>query len=301
VLRQQAMQRGPLLQLLATVAACGGLPLACSNACTGVDCGLGAHCNADKAAAAAAAAATPQHNDGQTYFCVCQGDYNGSAVRGGPATCTLPPRECCFLLCHCWVDLDWRLHITSGFRLMLMVPVACGIALSCYNMAMHARAYLAMDSGLLLTHGQGDAQDQKATLYRQMRLSFILVLTAAPVLGLVAWCQLYIGGFHAEADAIVMVYEAVAINCFLQMVISFSGGRDAVAQVCRFWCVAAGQPATSICCAILDDSNDLTFAWILHAGVGGTGHAHIVDDSDQRARRHGQALRAQMHSMLHAL
>ena len=71
------------------------------------------------------------------------------------------------------------------------------------------------------------------------------MLTAAPVLGAVAWAQLYFGGFHAEADAIVMVYEAVAISYYLQMVLSYAGGREGVAALLEERACACCWPSRS--------------------------------------------------------
>lgn len=51
----------------------------------------------------------------------------------------------------------------------------------------------------------------------KMREFYMGILTAPLVLSTVSWCQLYFGGFSATADAIVMVYEAITINCFLQV------------------------------------------------------------------------------------
>ena len=146
-------------------------------------------------------------------------------------------RDCCLLLCRCWIDIQIQLELSDAARLLLLLPVAAGIALSCANMWQHYRAYALRKGGgggvcQPLAPGDGEekqAADAATTLYLRMRLSFIAVLTAAPVLSAVAWAQLYFGGFHAEADAIVMMYEAVAINCYLQMVLSFAGGRKAVA------------------------------------------------------------------------
>ena len=160
-------------------------------------------------------------------------------------------RDCCFLLCRCWIDIRVNLHLSDSDRLWLLLPVSLGIALSGANMWQHRRAYLlrkrggagagcleaqlspagAEAAGAALTPEAERRQATALALYLRMRLSFIAVLTAAPVLGAVAWAQLYFGGFHAEADAIVMVYEAVAINCYLQMVLSFCGGREGVAAL----------------------------------------------------------------------
>ena len=134
-------------------------------------------------------------------------------------------RDCCFLLCRCWIDIRVNLHLSDSDRLWLLLPVSLGIALSGANMWQHRQAYLlrkrggagagcleaelspagAEAAGAALTPEAERRQATALALYLRMRLSFIAVLTAAPVLGAVAWAQLYFGGFHAEADAIVMV------------------------------------------------------------------------------------------------
>jgi hypothetical protein len=137
--------------------------------------------------------------------------------------------ECCLLACRCWLDIRIRLDLSSSTKLLLLLPLLVGLGVSAANMLAHAQKYRAAASEEPLIDG---AQRSSAmSLYLRMRLAFILVLTAAPVLGTVAWLQLYFGGHAAEADAVVMLYEAVAINCYLQMVISYCGGRAAIAAV----------------------------------------------------------------------
>eukprot|EP01043_Picozoa_sp_COSAG02_P061487 COSAG02_NODE_8278_length_2633_cov_2.093923_4_plen_137_part_01 len=119
--------------------------------------------------------------------------------------------ECCFLACRCWLDIRIRLDMSSGTKLLLLMPLLCALCVSAANMMAHAQKYrtAAGEEPLI------DQRSSATTLYLRMRLAFILVLTAPPVLGTVSWLQLYFGGHAAEADAIVMLYEAVAINCYL--------------------------------------------------------------------------------------
>ncbi len=135
--------------------------------------------------------------------------------------------ECCFLACRCWLDIRIRLDMSSDTKLLLLMPLLCAICVSAANMMAHAQNYFAAAGAEPLI----DQRSSTTTLYLRMRLAFILVLTAPPVLGTVSWLQLYFGGHAAEADAIVMVYEAVAINCYLQMVIAYCGGRTAIAEI----------------------------------------------------------------------
>eukprot|EP01048_Picozoa_sp_COSAG05_P019890 COSAG05_NODE_3236_length_2216_cov_259.874350_2_plen_392_part_00 len=168
---------------------------------------------------------------------------NGTACpEHGPAQ-----RECCFLLCRCWIDLEeagFPFPTLSGAaRLVILAPVAAGILLSLYNIFQHTMAYRNFQGGQPLSEkltkvNEGNALhpcEERAVaaraLYLRMRVAFIVVLATAPLLGAVAWSQLYFGGFHATADAIVMLVEAVSINSYLQMVLAFVGGRDAVATI----------------------------------------------------------------------
>lgn len=135
--------------------------------------------------------------------------------------------ECCLLACRCWLDIRIRLDMSTDTKLLLLVPVLIALGVSVANMLAHAHKYRAVASEEPLI----DQRSSSTALYLRMRLSFILVLTAPPVLGTVSWLQLYFGGHAAEADAVVMVYEAVAINCYLQMIIAYCGGRAAIAEV----------------------------------------------------------------------
>ena len=135
--------------------------------------------------------------------------------------------DCCFLACRCWLDVRIRLDMSSDTKLLLLVPMLLALGVSVANMIAHAQKYRTAASEEPLI----DQRSSSMALYLRMRLAFIVVLTAPPVLGTVSWLQLYFGGHAAEADAIVMVYEAVAINCYLQMVIAYCGGRAAIAKV----------------------------------------------------------------------
>ena len=151
---------------------------------------------------------------------------------------------CCLLACRCWVDLPIELDLSHNARLILLLPVAAGIALSLYNMSQHADKYWKSKQGrgplaerltMVLGSSSPPPNATKAAaalaLYLRMRLAYLVVLITAPLLGAVAWSQLYFGGFHATADAIVMLVEAVSINSYLQMVLAFVGGRAAVAAI----------------------------------------------------------------------
>lgn len=135
--------------------------------------------------------------------------------------------NCCFLACRCWLDIRIRLDMSPDTKLLLLIPALLALGVSAANMIAHAQKYRTTASEEPLN----DQRSGSVTLYLRMRLAFILVLTAPPVLGTVSWLQLYFGGHAAEADAIVMVYEAVAINCYLQMVIAYCGGRQNIAKV----------------------------------------------------------------------
>jgi hypothetical protein len=33
--------------------------------------------------------------------------------------------ECCFLACHCWIDVRFELGLTHHERLLMLLPVSC--------------------------------------------------------------------------------------------------------------------------------------------------------------------------------
>jgi len=158
------------------------------------------------------------------------------------------------------LELDVLADGTDGMLGYAALVWLTTVALCGWNFSQHVRSYYAGRRALELAEGLApgaittrslwqhaeerdpvvvaeedgavvQGKNEEALTPRQLlklRLLYSLVLVAPPVLSTIALGSLVLGYGAIEADALVMVYEGVSLNCFLQLMLAYCGGRERV-------------------------------------------------------------------------